>query len=214
MVLTALITLIFAYLLGSVNFAVIFTAAFTKQDVRNMGSGNAGTTNVMRSAGALPGILTFVCDVLKGFISCAVGHYLFEYIGTHSDAFYGVGIYGAYACGVLCMIGHVFPLFFNFKGGKGVAVSVGIFAVCCPIAICIGLAVFAIMTLITKIVSVSSLTATVAVVVLSMVFYADEALLWPQAVMAVMMGVIIFLKHKDNIKRLIAGEEKHISVRR
>ena len=214
MLATALITLVCAYLLGSINFAVIFTMAFTKQDVRNLGSGNAGTTNVMREVGALPGILTFICDVLKGLLACGIGYYMFEYIGENSNAFYGFGIYGAYACGVLCMLGHVFPIFFKFKGGKGVAVSVGIFIVCCPIAIGIGLASFAAVLLISRIVSLSSLCATVVVVVLSMVFYNEEVLFWPQAVMAVAMGVLVIAKHTENIKRLISGEEKHITVRR
>ena len=111
------------------------------------------------------------------------------------------------------MLGHVFPIFFGFKGGKGVATSVGIFAVCCPIAIIIGLTVFAIMTLITKIVSLSSLIATVTVISLSIVFYNSDADIILPALLSITMGVIVFLKHKDNIKRLAKGEEKKIEVR-
>ena len=111
------------------------------------------------------------------------------------------------------MLGHVFPIFFGFKGGKGVATSVGIFAVCCPIAIIIGLTVFAIMTLVTKIISLSSLIATVTVISLSIVFYNSEADIILPALLSITMGVIVFLKHKDNIKRLIKGEEKKIKVR-
>lgn len=199
---------IIAYLLGSINFAVIFANAFLKKDVRELGSGNAGTTNVMRTAGFLPGALTFVCDALKGFAACFIGKMLF--IHAYPDTI--PWIYVAYMCGVACMLGHVFPIFFGFKGGKGVATSVGIFAVCCPIAIVLGLTVFALMTLITKIVSLSSLIATVTVISLSIVFYNHDANIILPAILSISMGVIVFLKHKDNIKRLVKGEEKKIKV--
>ena len=119
-------------------------------------------------------------------------------------------IYGAYLCGAFCMLGHIFPIFFQFKGGKGVATSVGIFSICSPIAIISGLCVFAVTTLISKIVSISSLLATVTVVVLSIIFSDKTALLWPQALLAIIMGAMVFFKHKDNIKRLIAGNENKI----
>lgn len=215
MIMTAVVTVICAYLIGSVNFAVIFTRAFTKEDVRNFGSGNAGTTNVMRVGGFLPGALTFVCDALKGFAACMIGKLMFDYIGTQGSAVWAMPIYGAYLCGVACMLGHVFPVFFQFKGGKGVATSVGIFAVCSPLSLIIGLTVFAILVLSTRIVSVSSLTATAVAIILSIaVFYTRTALLWPQAVLSITMGVTVFLKHSENIKRLIAGEEKKLNIRR
>ena len=98
-----------AYLLGSINFAVIFANAFLKKDVRKLGSGNAGTTNVMRTAGLLPGILTFVCDALKGFVACYIGKTVFFYVMNNSGT-YAHPLYGAYLCGVICMLGHVFPI--------------------------------------------------------------------------------------------------------
>ncbi len=206
----ALAAVIIAYLLGSINFAVIFANIFLKKDVRELGSGNAGTTNVMRTAGFLPGALTFICDALKGFAACFIGKMLFIHAFPDTIPW----IYVAYMCGVACMIGHVFPIFFRFKGGKGVATSVGIFSVCCPIAIVIGLTVFALMTLITRIVSLSSLVATVTVISLSIVFYNSESNIVLPALLSITMGLIVFLKHKDNIKRLAKGEEKKITVRR
>ena len=210
MYLVAAAAVFIAYFLGSINFAVIFANAFLKKDVRELGSGNAGTTNVMRTAGFLPGALTFICDALKGFAACFIGKMLF--IHAYPDTI--PWIYVAYMCGVACMLGHVFPIFFGFKGGKGVATSVGIFAVCCPIAIIIGLTVFAPMVLLTKIVSLSSLIATVTVISLSIVFYNFDANIALPAVLSISMGAIVFLKHKDNIKRLVKGEEKKITVRR
>lgn len=195
-----------AYLIGSINFAVIFANAFLKKDVRKLGSGNAGTTNVMRTAGFLPGALTFICDALKGFVACFIGKAVFTYFLPDTVPW----IYVAYLCGVACMLGHVFPIFFQFKGGKGVATSVGIYSVCCPIAIIIGLAVFALMVLISKIVSLSSLIATVTVITLSIVFYDYPANIIIPALLSIAMGTIVFLKHKDNIKRLVKGEEKRL----
>jgi len=208
--LKAILAVIVAYLIGSINFAVIFGKLFMKQDIRNMGSGNAGTTNVMRNGGFLPGALTFVFDALKGFAAVYIGKLIFENILSNNAVDWAHPIYGAYICGAFCMLGHIFPVFFQFKGGKGVATSVGIFSICSPIAIISGLAVFAVATLVSKIVSLSSLLATVTVVVLSIIFNDKTALLWPQALMAIVMGIMVFWKHKDNIKRLIAGNENKI----
>ncbi len=213
-VLYAVIAFIAAYLIGSINFAVIFTKIFIKRDIRDFGSGNAGTTNVMRVGGFWPGFLTFVCDALKGFVACEIGYLVFDYINKTNAQEWSHAIYGAYICGILCMLGHVFPIFFQFKGGKGVATSVGIFAVCCPIAIILGLAAFAISTLVSKIVSLSSIIATVVVVALSLTFYDDTALFSPQAIPCILMGFVVISKHKDNIKRLIKGEEKKLTIRR
>ena len=210
MAMTALITVIAAYLIGSINFAVIFAKAFLKKDVRELGSGNAGTTNVMRNAGFLPGALTFVCDALKGFAATYMGKLIFNYIAETSGDIWAEGIYGAYICGLACMLGHVFPVFFQFKGGKGVATSVGIFAVCSPWAIIIGLTVFAIFLIISRIVSLSSLIATVTVVVCSVIFSDESASLLPQVILSVLMGVIVVLKHRENIKRLLSGTESKI----
>lgn len=206
----SVLSVLVAYLLGSISFAVIFTKIFVKTDVRESGSGNAGTTNVMRVGGFLPGMLTFLCDALKGFVACFVGKTVF----FHALASEEWAVYGAFICGVACMLGHVFPIFFQFKGGKGIATSVGIFAVCCPIAIIIGLTVFAICVLSTKIVSLSSMIATVTVVSLTIVFNNQSAEFLPQALLALTMGIIVVLKHKENIKKLINGTEKKLTVRR
>ena len=222
----AVAAVIAAYLIGSINFAVIFTKHFTKNDIRDFGSGNAGATNVMRVGGLKPGILTFVCDALKGFAASLLGKYIFSLIISSDPSLsWAYPVYGAYLCGLVCMLGHVFPIFYQFRGGKGVAVSVGIYAVCCPKAIVLGLVVFALVTLLTKTVSIGSLIATVTVISLSVVFYnspigifkteldSAASLLW-QSVLSIGMGVTIILKHIPNIKRLFSGEEKKIKIRR
>lgn len=212
-VLRILLCAVFAYAVGSVSFAVIFSKAFVHRDVREMGSGNAGMTNVMRAVGVLPGILTFVCDALKGFIACGFAKYIIM-PAVQTDIWWINPVYMAYACGVLCMLGHAFPVFFGFKGGKGVATSVGIFAVCCPFAIVSGLVVFILGVLITRIVSLSSLIATVTVVSGVAVFYNESEPLWPALILSVIMGAFVFLKHKDNIVRLSKGEEKRLKIKK
>lgn len=214
MVVTAIVTVIAAYLIGSINFAVIFAKAFLKKDVRELGSGNAGATNVLRSAGVVPGVLTFVFDALKGFAASYMGKIIFEYIFTQSGNDWAMSIFGAYLCGTACMLGHVFPFFFEFKGGKGVATSVGIFAVCCPFAIISGLIVFALVTVFSKYVSLGSVIATLVVVILSIIFYDKTAPILPQILLTLAMGSIVILKHKGNIKRLIAGTESKIKIGR
>ena len=211
MVATAIITIIAAYLIGSVNFAVIFAKIFLKKDVRNLGSGNAGTTNVMRNAGFLPGTLTFICDALKGFVASYMGYMVFDYMMHFTT--WSMAIYGAYVCGTACMLGHIFPIFYQFKGGKGVATSVGIFAVCCPIAIISGLIVFALVTLISKYVSLGSVIATVVVVVLSMIFNDSSSSIIPQILFSLLMGAIVIIKHSSNIKRLLNGTESKIRMK-
>jgi len=207
----AVLTVILAYLLGSISFAVVFSKIFMKKDVRELGSGNAGTTNVMRTGGFKLGALTFLCDVLKGFIACYIGKLVFKNVFENGDEW---AVYGAFLCGFACMLGHVFPIFFQFKGGKGIATSVGIFAVCCWPAILIGLAVFALGVFITRIVSVSSIAAAITVVSCTMIFHYinDPALFWPQAVLAIVMGILVISKHSENIKRLINGTEKKLSI--
>lgn len=211
MVLLGIASVILAYLLGSINFAVIFSKVFLKEDVRKVGSGNAGTTNMMRSAGFLPGALTFICDALKGAVACGIGSAVFTVLNRAYPCDWTVPTVGAYICGLACMLGHVFPVFFQFKGGKGVAVSVGIFAICCPPAIVIGLAVFALLVLTTGIVSVGSLVAAITVVSLSIVFN-HSGNIYICGAFSFAMGLIVFLKHITNIKRLIRGEEKKITI--
>ncbi len=210
----AFLTAVAAYLIGSVSFAVVFSKAFAKRDVRDYGSGNAGMTNVLRVVGKTAGILTFVCDALKGFAACMIGKTVFDYLlsTTGNDIF--APLNGAFICGVACMLGHIFPIFYGFKGGKGVAVSVGIFAVCCPIAIISGLATFVIVLLLSRIISISSLIATVVVVTLSIIFKSDDASLILQIAAVFTMGAIVFLKHSENIGRLIRGEEKKLTVKK
>ncbi len=218
-ILIAIGVIVLAYLIGSINFAVIFSKLFTGKDVRNEGSGNAGTTNILRTVGKIPAALTFVFDALKGFVACFAGKAVFAYLFETSNALEIFSpIYGAYVCCIAVMLGHIYPVFFGFKGGKAVACSVGTFAVCCPIAIILGLTGFAICLIISKIVSLSSLLATVIVIGVAVTYEIVNASaaynVIPVIVMALIAGFIVFIKHKDNIIRLANGTEKKISAKK
>lgn len=209
--------IIFAYLIGSVNFAVIISNIFTGKDVRKSGSGNAGATNVLRTVGVLPGTLTFLLDALKGFAACFAGKTVFSLIFAQTEMAVFTPQYGAYICCLAVMLGHVFPLFFGFKGGKAVACSVGTFSVCCPVAIILGLLAFAVCLIISKIVSLSSLVATVVVVGTALVFEifsTAEYNVLPTIIMIIIAGTIVFVKHKKNIIGLINGTEKKIKAKK
>ena len=203
-----------AYVLGSINFAVIFTNLFTKKDVRDFGSGNAGMTNVLRVAGPLPGILTFLCDALKGAVACFIGRYvIFDYlVKNYPDrADFYLPVYGALFCGIFCMLGHVFPAFFQLKGGKAVAVSVGIFALVDWRCISVALGIFVLVLLISRIISISSLIATTSMPVCIALFQRNTGeKVWVSVLLTLVMVLIIYLKHIENIKRLLKGEEKPI----
>ena len=213
-VLVAICAIVAAYLIGSINFAVIFSSIFTGKDVRKSGSGNAGTTNVLRTAGFLPGALTFIFDAAKGFAGAFIGKTVFEYLFTNTGLNVFTPVYGAYICYIFVMIGHIFPVFFGFRGGKGIATSVGGFAVCCWPAIVIGLGAFALCVIFSKIVSLSSLIATLFVVTFATVFVDTSVGVLPQIVMAVIAGGIVFYTHRANLVRLMKGEEMKLTLGR
>ena len=222
----AVVTIIAAYLIGSINFAVIFTKKYNNVDVRDFGSGNAGTTNVLRVSGAKAGIATFALDILKGAVAAGLGLLVFSLLWNGNcneltaSSFRNplfLPQYGAFTCGLACMLGHCFPIFFGFRGGKAVATSVGVFAVCCPLAITLGLVSFAISMFISKIVSLSSLIASLVVVVTTAVLafqYKISLNANPIVITAITIacGLVVILRHTENIKRIFKGTEKKFSI--
>lgn len=208
-----LLAALVSYLLGSISFAVIITKQAIKRDVREMGSGNAGMTNVMRTAGFVPGALTFVLDFLKGAAACLVGKYLiFGWLAGRAGVEIPL-VYGLLVCGVFCQLGHIFPLFFDFRGGKAVACTAGIFSVCNWKVLAVCAAVFVIVFLCARIVSAASVSAMIALPVTEYFTVAGEYRLIAVALSAV-IALIVIIKHKENILRIIRGEEKKLTIRR
>ncbi len=203
--------IIISYLLGSISFAVVFSWAFSHKDVRNYGSGNAGMTNVLRSVGVLPGVLTFVCDFLKGVVAVLIGRYM---VFAFAQPF-GVIIpeYAAFFCGMACQLGHIFPVFYGFRGGKSVSTSVAVLFAVDWRAGFIALGTFVLMVLITKIVSISSIVgALTAPFSLWFLLPKNSTLLW-QVLLCSWIVAVLVIAHWQNIGRLIRGEEKKLTIK-
>ena len=186
-----------AYLLGSIPWGVLLTRAFTSVDIRRRGSGNIGMTNVSRVAGSTLGLLTFVGDVLKG----AVPVYLSVILAGKQQ---GTAELLPVAAALAAFFGHLYPLYMKFKGGgKGVATCAGCFAVLAPPACLSAMMIFILMLFSTKRVSAASLSAAA---ILPWAAWLSAGTSYITAT-AVLMAVLIFWRHTDNIKRLISGTE-------
>ncbi len=189
---------ILAYLIGSIPVGVILSRA-KGTDPRNVGSGNIGATNVMRAAGKVTGILTLAGDVLKGLIPVVVCKQTGQ-----PDMIVA-------AAGLAVFVGHLFPIFLKFKGGKGVATALGVclglvpYAVA-PYAVPIDVVVFIVVLLKWPYVSLGSLVAAAAMPLLFYVLHADELYVY----MVVIMAILIFVRHRENIRRLCDGTESTI----
>lgn len=220
-ILALIAALVISYLLGSVNFAIILSKLFTHKDVRNHGSGNAGMTNVMRTVGKLPGILTLIGDIIKGMLAVSIGRFLlFPYIHSSVGGDWSLPIYGAFICGICCMLGHIFPVFFGFKGGKAVATTLGVGFILDWRLILSALGIFLIVFLITKIVSIGSILAAASLPIFTAVWYplygtsGEEGSRLVLTLLAFVIGAIIIIKHKSNIIRLLHGEEKKLTSKK
>lgn len=186
-----------AYLLGSFSFAVIVSKLFGMADPRTYGSGNPGATNVLRSGKKAAAALTLLGDALKGLIAVLLTRALQDSLGL-SDALIG-------AVAVAALVGHMWPVFFGFKGGKGVATAVGVlFGLSWPVAL-ICAAVWLVMAFGFK---VSSLAALVATVLSPVLAYFMMPAPWAWAVLVI--AVLVIARHKSNIEKLLAGKEDKI----
>jgi len=198
---------VIAYLIGSVNFAILFSRK-QGSDVRDSGSGNAGTTNMMRVYGRKFGIAVFVCDFFKAALAVLLG-----ILFMPADGF-------GYLAAIFCMIGHIFPIYFNFRGGKGVAVFVGAAVVLNPVAAIISILTYIMVLLLSKYVSLSSMAMTLVFPLLN--YYIPFSLFAMtgdvfdtvafvnyllSTLSPVLMAAIVCISHHANIKRLIEGTE-------
>ncbi|MBQ1545965.1 MAG: glycerol-3-phosphate 1-O-acyltransferase PlsY [Clostridia bacterium] len=215
--------MVVAYLLGSLNIAIIVTKAFTGEDIRKLGSGNGGFTNVMRSVGTTAGIITFIGDFLKCVISVIIGGLIFKTMNTTLEPVELVG-YGKYLAGMCCFLGHVFPIYFGFKGGKGVVTVAALLAVINPLIFAIAITAFLIIFVSTRIVSISSIISGVVVIIATFLvtyFYnyrsAGTVPFEYVVVVTTMTFVIcgsVIAKHHANIVRLIHGDEKKLTLKK
>jgi len=192
--------LLVAYLFGSIPVSFLIARAVAGVDLRTVGSGNTGATNVYRVAGAGWAVPAFLGDALKGALPVLAALHLQSQSST-AEAYWVAG------AGMLAVLGHLFPPWLRFRGGKGVATSFGVMLVLAPGPALLALAVGAALTFAFRLVSAASLAAALALPVLVYVFKAGPAKSW----LALALGVLIFLSHHENLGRLIRGEEKAIS---
>ena len=207
--LSYIIVAIAAYLIGSISFSVIISKKFAGFDVREKGSGNAGATNMLRSVGKKAAVLTLICDVLKGVVAILFA-IIVGAIAKNSDKALLVQI-----AGILVVIGHTFPIFFGFKGGKGVATSLGVILMTNWKIGLICLIFALVLMALTKMVSVGSIAAAILFPVLT-IFLTDTFIVTEGSnyfIYSILLAILVAFNHRENIKRILNGTENKISFK-
>lgn len=195
-----------SYLLGAVPCGLLLARA-RGIDIRTTGSGNIGATNVFRSVGKGVGIVTLVLDAAKGFVPAFVFPRL---LACGSDAGPSLGL--AILCGCLAIAGHNWPVYLKFKGGKGIATSAGVLLAIVPAALGIAFVGWIVAFVVTRYVSVASISAAIVMVVAAWLLYRDASAWLP--VVITILGLIAIWRHKSNIQRLREGTENRIDFRK
>jgi glycerol-3-phosphate acyltransferase PlsY len=196
-----------SYLLGAIPFGLLIGFA-RGVDIRTVGSKNIGATNVLRSVGKPWGILTFFLDALKGLVPAAVFPMLGNRLGADFQSLEIAGLAGA----VCAILGHNFPIYLGFKGGKGVATSAGAVLGLAPLAIVIGLGVWALVFYSLRYVSLASIVGALAAVAAGWVLYRGQGLVLPVAM--TVLGGLVIARHHANIKRLLNGTESRFEKKK
>jgi glycerol-3-phosphate acyltransferase PlsY len=202
-----------AYLLGSIPFGYLLVRIFRGQDIRQTGSGNIGATNVARSGAKGLGIATLVLDALKGALAVGLAAFLaaskFNFCEDPFPWFCADPLRLMATAALFAVLGHVFPVWLKFKGGKGVATALGVFCVLFPKAILLALAVFIIVVALTRYVSLGSILGAIAFPVAA---YFTQETDWLSLLLASSVSLIVILKHHQNIRRLLAGTENRFGA--
>ena len=189
--------LILGYLIGSLNFAIIYSK-LKGDDIRSHGSGNAGATNVLRTYGKAPAALVFILDISKGIIAILLARSVFGGIIYDCSAALGA------------VLGHNFPIYYKFAGGKGVSTSLAVLLTLHYPTALVAMATFIIVVLITKYVSLSSILAAVSAIIASFIFFKLDVF----SVFCTLIGILCIFRHRPNIKRLLNGNENKLGQKR
>jgi len=196
-----LISIPIAYLLGSIPFGFLLVRIFRKQDIRTTGSGNIGATNVARSGAKGLGILTLLLDALKGYVAVVVALHLSP-----------GNLHLAVAAAVAAILGHVFPIWLGFRGGKGVATALGVFFALTPASTLAVLAIFVIVFALTRYVSLASIVAAAAFPFIALHFIPTRTPIVVGGL--IFIPLLIIVKHHQNIRRLLSGTESRFGSRK
>ena len=203
-----IVVAILSYLIGSINFSIIISKKVAGFDVREKGSGNAGTTNMLRTERKKAALITLVCDILKGVISILLA-LLIGKIAKEANNSILVQI-----AGILVIIGHTFPIFFKFKGGKGVATAVGVLLTTNwqigLICLIFGLVLIAL----TRMVSLGSITAAILFPILVLFIKTNYIVEGNYFIYSLIIAVMVVFNHRENVKRLLSGTENKLSFKK
>lgn len=210
-----LLLILSAYLIGSIPFSFLIVKVVAGKDVREHGSRNVGATNVARTAGRLPGIVALVLDVAKGYGVVVLARWLV----TRPEWPFAAGLQPWQSremwialAGLLAVLGHLFPAWLRFRGGKGVATAAGVFAALDPLVVLAGLIVFAIVLLSFRFVSLASIV-TAASIPLFFRFLVPEAPFW-RIVASIAIALVVIARHHSNISRLAGGTERRLGEKK
>jgi len=204
-ILSILVACVFAYLIGSIPSSVWIGKIFYGIDVREYGSGNAGSTNTFRVLGAKAGVPVFLIDLLKGFLAAKLIVF-FDYYFPGTKDYINFQI----LFGLCAVVGHIFPIYVGFRGGKGVATLLGLVFAVAPASALIAFGIFSISLLITRYVSLSSLIAGISFPIL--VIFVFQTTLTSLMVFSVVVSILVLLTHQKNIERLIRKEESKAKI--
>jgi len=212
MIWQVIVASLIAYLLGSVNLSIILSKLMGKGDIREHGSGNAGTTNTLRTLGKLPAVAVLIWDILKGVIAVLLAKWIMDLTDANiaKDIVNEYRDYAMALSAIFAVLGHNFPIYFGFKGGKGVATSLGvIIAIEWPIAV--ACAIFAIvMILVTRMVSVGSVLVAILYPILTFCVGDEFTNKWVYLGLALLLAASVLIRHKANIKRILNGTENKL----
>lgn len=203
----SVLLIVCAYLLGSIPTSVWIGKWFYNIDIREHGSGNAGTTNTFRVLGTTPGIVVFIVDILKGWLAVKTIFLVSQFI-PDTAKFVNFQL----LLGGLAVFGHIFPIYANFKGGKGVATLLGVVLAIHPLAALIAAGVFTISLVISKYVSLSSMLAGITFPILIIVVFKETII--SLIIFSILVSVLLILTHQKNIVRLVAREENKVVLRK
>lgn len=199
--------IVVAYLLGSIPSAVWVGKAFYGVDVRDKGSKNAGATNTIRVLGARAGVPVLLLDVFKGWLAV----YLMTFFITNGFSLHEITVFRIVAAAAV-VLGHVFPLFAGFRGGKGIATLLGVGIALYPMAVLLVVAIFIVVLIITKYVSLASVTGAVCFPLIVIFLFNPGSL--PLILLAVFVGLFVPVTHRKNIQRLLRGSESKFSLKK
>ena len=206
-----IIIAIIAYLIGSINFSILISKKKAGYDIRQKGSGNAGTTNMLRNLGKKYAAITLICDVLKGVVAIGIAIIVGNILGDTNKALL------VQIAGVAVVIGHTFPIFFGFKGGKGVATSLGILLMTNWQLGLICLVFALVLMALTRVVSMGSIAAAILYPILTLFVGGGHYIVESSGlgngyfIYSVVLAVIVIFNHRENIKRILSGTENKIS---